>query len=85
MDFYYQIYQLDGRVENHHLQVEDEDIYLDLINDVRGKCKSLETISKYEFLIGSEPDTMRVSIYADKYQDNDAGGEYLGYIEHYEL
>lgn len=29
MEFYYKINQLDGRVENYHLNVEDENIYLD--------------------------------------------------------
>lgn len=83
MNFYYKISQLDGRIENHHLNVEDENIYLDLLNDIRKGVSSVETITEYEFLINSNPDTFKVDIHQDLHKYGDAEGGYLGYLEHY--
>lgn len=84
--FYYQIHQQDGTVENFHLSVNDIDIYLNMAKEVRPKVKMLTGIS-IEAWNQMMPDTgfIAVAIHRDLHEVNDAAGDYVGYIEHYEL
>lgn len=86
-EIYYQIHQLDGRIENFHLSVMDINIFLDMISDLRGKIKGINSIQKDVFRNSVRfGDTIKkVRIHDDLYKPNDAQGVYIGYLEHYEL
>lgn len=85
-DFYYQIHQQDGRIENQHLCVNDVDIFLDLTNEVRTKVKKMAGISIDQWNSQrTDKGANKVNIHRDMHEVNDAAGEYVGYIEHYEL
>lgn len=85
-DFYFQIHQQDGRIENFHLCAINVDIYLDLTNDIRPVVKMLAGISIEAWQSQrTDKNAMKVHIHRDLHEENDAEGDYVGYIEHYEL
>lgn len=83
---YFKIYQLDGRIENFHWMFINPDYVLDLINDLKGKVSDIVQIK--EQLWEREDNRLKavkIAVHADLNEPNDADGETLGWMEHYQL
>lgn len=85
-DHYFKNHHSDGRIENYHFFVDDIDTILDLLNEVQqnGKIK-MEAISEGQFNAEQVGTSQKIHLHEDKMVDGDAGGETVGWFEHYEL
>lgn len=89
-DIYYKVQHKDGRIEHYHFYAFSDDgvnAMLDLMNELnqRGKIKSLSGISRGDFMLNVTEKQGPIDIHLDLNIPNDAQGEKIAYMEHYEL
>lgn len=87
-DIYYKIEHTDGREENYHFyDFSDEgvDSLLDLMNDLKGKVKSIHGITRGDFMLNQTDKKGPINICLDLHSPNDALGKKIAYMEHYQL
>ncbi len=84
--FYFKIYQLDGSTENFHWEFINPDYVLDLINDLKGKIREIVQINEKVWeREDNRRKAVKIAVHADLNEPNDADGELLGWMEHYQL
>jgi len=89
-EIYLKIYQLDGRIENFHFSMIKIDPVLDVMNHIVATGAWFESISKEQFIddirFAKNIQSMEaIDIHEDKDEPNDAQGDKIGFMEHYEL